>query len=236
MVFKRNVWMGLMAMSVALLAGHSAAKDAAAATALTTTEQRASYAIGQNVAKNLQQSGIAIDVEAMTQAMKDVRDGKPARLSEADMRTAMQSVQQQGMAKQQAMKAEAGKKNLAAGEAYLLANKAKPGVVVTASGLQYRVITAGTGAKPKASDTVTVHYSGKLIDGTEFDSSYNRKEPTTFGVTGVIPGWTEALQLMPKGSKWQLVIPANLAYGENGSGPIPPSSTLVFDVELLDIK
>ncbi len=236
MILKKKLLMSLMTVSVSLWSVQSEAKDQAGVAPLKTLEQQASYAIGQSVAKNVQQNGLPMDVDAIAQALKDVRDGTPARLSEAEMRTAMQSVQQQAMAKQQAMKAEAGKRNLAAGEAFLLANKAKSGVVVTASGLQYRVLKAGTGAKPKASDTVTVHYAGKLIDGTEFDSSYARKEPTSFGVGGVIPGWTEALQLMPKGSKWQLVIPAKLAYGENGTGPIPPNSTLVFDVELLDIK
>ena len=121
--------------------------------------------------------------------------------------------------------------------AYLATNRTKPGVVVTPSGLQYRIITAGTGRKPNASDQVTVHYRGTLIDGTEFDSSYKRNQPATFPVGGVIAGWIEALQMMPEGSKWELVIPANLAYGSRGAGGvIPPDATLIFEVELIKIR
>ena len=136
-----------------------------------------------------------------------------------------------------AMQKVAGDKAKADGEAYLAANAKKDGVKTLPSGLQYKVVTEGAGATPKASDTVTVHYRGKLVDGTEFDSSYSRNEPATFPVNGVIPGWTEALQLMKVGSKWELCIPANLAYGERGAGGrIPANATLVFEVELLGIK
>lgn len=128
-------------------------------------------------------------------------------------------------------------KNLQAGDAFLTANKTKPGVVTLTDGLQYKIITEGKGAKPGLMDTVTVHYAGTLIDGTEFDSSYKRNQPATFPVAGVIPGWTEALQLMPVGSTWELYIPAKLAYGEQGAPPvIGPNQVLVFKVQLLDVK
>ncbi len=141
------------------------------------------------------------------------------------------------MAKQTERMHEAGEKNKKEGEAFLAGNKKKEGVVTLPSGLQYKIIKDGSGAKPKPTDTVSVNYRGALIDGTEFDSSYKRGEPASFKVTGVIPGWTEALQLMKAGSKWQLFIPSNLAYGERGTGrDIAPNATLIFDVELLSIQ
>jgi FKBP-type peptidyl-prolyl cis-trans isomerase FklB len=145
----------------------------------------------------------------------------------------MMAFQKEVMAKQ----AEVAKKNKAEGEAFLAENKKKEGVKTTASGLQYKVIKPGKGKKPKSSDTVTVNYRGTLIDGTEFDSSYKRGQPATFQVSGVIPGWTEGLQLMEEGAKWQLFIPSNLAYGERGAGGvIGPNATLIFEVELLSIQ
>jgi FKBP-type peptidyl-prolyl cis-trans isomerase FkpA/FKBP-type peptidyl-prolyl cis-trans isomerase FklB len=169
-------------------------------------------------------------------ALRDVRDGVDSRLTEEEKATVMQTFQEQAMAKREAEQKALSEKNIAEGTAYLEANKAKEGVTVTESGLQYRVITEGTGVVPTATDSVSVHYSGKLLDGTEFDSSIARGEPVTFDVTGVIAGWTEALQLMPKGSKWELVIPSDLAYGPGGNGPIPPNSVLVFEVELLEVN
>jgi len=145
--------------------------------------------------------------------------------------------QKELMAKQQEAQKAVSAKAKAEGEAFLAANATKDGVVTLPSGLQYKVITPGSGASPKASDTVSVHYRGRLIDGTEFDSSYKRNEPTSFPVGGVIPGWTEALQLMKVGAKWELYVPAKLAYGDRGAGGlIPPGATLVFEVELLSIK
>jgi FKBP-type peptidyl-prolyl cis-trans isomerase FklB len=145
----------------------------------------------------------------------------------------MMAFQKEVMAKQ----AEVAKKNKAEGEAFLAENKKKEGVKTTPSGLQYKVIKPGKGKKPKSSDTVTVNYRGTLIDGTEFDSSYKRGQPATFQVSGVIPGWTEALQLMEEGAKWQLFIPSNLAYGERGAGGvIGPNATLIFEVELISIQ
>ena len=140
------------------------------------------------------------------------------------------------MAKREEEQKKLADENAEKGKVFLEENKAKEGVTTTESGLQYRVITEGSGVKPKATDTVTVHYSGKLLDGTEFDSSYSRNEPATFDLNSVIPGWTEGLQLMPQGSKWELVIPSDLAYGPGANGPIPPNSVLVFEVELLEVK
>ena len=164
-----------------------------------------------------------------------MRDGKDSRISDEDAQKIMQEVQEKAIAKQEEEQKKLSEDNLAKGKAFLEENKAKEGVVTTESGLQYKVITEGKGAKPKATDTVTVHYTGKLIDGTEFDSSAKHGQPATFPLDGVIPGWTEALQLMPQGSKWEIVIPSDLAYGAGGQGPIPPASTLVFEVELLEI-
>jgi FKBP-type peptidyl-prolyl cis-trans isomerase FkpA len=140
------------------------------------------------------------------------------------------------MAKQEEESKKLSETNIAEGKKFLEENKAKEGVVTTASGLQYKIITEGTGAKPKATDTVTVNYEGKLLDGTVFDSSAKHGQAATFPLDGVIPGWTEALQLMPQGSKWEIYIPSELAYGAGGQGPIPASATLIFEVELLEIK
>jgi FKBP-type peptidyl-prolyl cis-trans isomerase len=203
---------------------------------LTTLEQKANYIIGQNLAKNLQNGGLAIEPDSLALALVDVRDGKESRLTEEEMQKIMQEVQQKAIAEQEAKQKKQSEDNLAAGAKFLEENKAKEGVVTTESGLQYRVITEGTGAKPTSSDIVTVHYTGKLIDGTEFDSSVKNGEPVSFPLDGVIAGWTEGLQLMSKGAKWEIVIPSELAYGAGGQGPIPPSSVLVFEVELLDFK
>ena len=162
---------------------------------------------------------------------------KRREMTAEEIAETMQAFQQQQMAKMQEEQAAAGAKNAEAGEAFLAENGKQEGVVTTDSGLQYKVVTKGDGAKPKADDLVSVHYKGTLLDGKEFDSSYKRGEPAEFGVNQVIPGWTEALQLMPVGSKWELVIPADLAYGPGGAGgDIGPNSTLQFEVELLEIK
>jgi FKBP-type peptidyl-prolyl cis-trans isomerase len=151
------------------------------------------------------------------------------------MRTSLTSLAQDMQKKQQEKQQEAAAKNKKDGEDFLAANKAKEGVVTTPSGLQYKILQAGTGPKPAATDSVVCNYKGTFVDGKEFDSSYKRGEPATFPVTGVIKGWTEALQMMPVGSKWQLVIPADLAYGEQGRRGMPPNSTLVLEVELVKI-
>jgi FKBP-type peptidyl-prolyl cis-trans isomerase FklB len=200
---------------------------------LKDTKDKASYSIGLNIGANLRHQSVELNNDALLAGLKDGMSGGKPRLSEQQVREAMMSLQKDMEQKQQA----AGEKNNTDGEKFLVANKGKPGVKTTASGLQYKVEKEGKGNSPKPTDTVTVNYRGTLIDGTEFDSSYKRGEPATFPVSGVIKGWTEALQLMKPGAKFQLFIPASLAYGERGAGrDIGPNSTLIFDVELLDVK
>jgi FKBP-type peptidyl-prolyl cis-trans isomerase FklB len=205
-------------------------------TELKTDKDSVSYSIGLDVGMTFQRQGIEVNPEAFLQGFKDVADTSAKRLmTEEQVRTTMMAYQQKMMAKaQEKMMQQSGPAN-AEGEKFLAENKTKSGVVTTASGLQYKIIKAGSGKKPSKLNEVKVHYKGTLINGTEFDNSYKRGEPITLPVGGVIPGWTEALQLMPVGSKWQLFIPAHLGYGNNQSGPIPPGSTLIFDVELIAI-
>jgi len=204
---------------------------------LNTGQEKYSYAIGMNVGGSLREQELDLALPAFLQGFQDVYSGGATEMSEEDMHEAL-GILQQTMRSRQAEKAQAASaKNIEAGKAFLEANKAAEGVQVTASGLQYKVLQAGTGATPKLSDTVTTHYAGTLLSGKEFDSSYRRGEPASFPVQGVIAGWTEALQLMTVGSKWRLYIPSELAYGERGAGQdIEPHSTLVFDIELLAIK
>jgi len=220
----------------------AAAKTAASkdepVTALTTNKQKASYAIGMNWGTGLHRQNIDVDSAALIQGMKDaLADGKTL-LTEDEARAALMQLQKEVQEKQQAKAAAEGDANKKEGEAFLAANKSKEGVVTLPSGLQYKILKEGTGPKPTATDSVVCNYKGTLINGTEFDSSYKRGEPATFPVTGVIKGWTEALQLMPVGSKWQLFIPSDLAYGPRGTpgGPIGPNATLIFEVELISIK
>lgn len=202
-------------------------------TELTSLNQRLSYIVGENMATQLKNDGVELDTDALVMAVSDVLAGNASRLSEADKRATIEEMQKISQEKQ----AEGAAKNKAAGEAYLAENAKKDGVTTTESGLQYKVLVAGDGAQPTTNDQVQVHYRGTLIDGTVFDSSYDRGEPIVFPVTGVIQGWVEALQLMKVGDKFELTIPSDLAYGANGSGPvIGPDATLVFEVELLDIQ
>jgi len=206
---------------------------AATSTKLTTDKQRISYVVGYQIGQNLKHQRMDIDPQAFTQAVEDVLNGTPAKLSNDEMRAAIASYQQ----KRQADNSALADKNMKAGQEFLASNKTKPGVVTLPSGLQYRIITAGKGRKPKLTDTVVANYRGTLIDGTEFDSSYKRGTPATFPLGGVIKGWQEALQLMPEGSKWEVYIPAGLAYGPQGAGSvIGPDETLIFDIELVKIK
>ncbi len=211
---------------------------------LATEKEQVSYTIGMEMAKSLKPIKDQVDLKTINRAMEDVINDKKLLMTEEQVATVMQSFsakmqakQQEEMVKQQAEMAVQGKKNLELETTFLAANGKKPGVVTTDSGLQYQVITAGKGPKPKMEDRVSVNYAGTLLDGTEFDSSYKRNEPAEFVLGAVVPGWTEALQLMPVGSKYKLWIPAKLGYGEAGTpgGPIPPNSTLVFEVELLKI-
>lgn len=216
--------------------GSAPATGAAQTSPYTTDKEKASYAIGQNIGASMKRDGLDIDPNVLAQGLKDALTGAPSKLSEAEAQSAMTNLRNSVMAKRQEEQQKAGDANKKAGEEFLAANKSKPGVVTLPDGLQYKVEKEGTGPKPKATDQVEVNYRGTLIDGTEFDSSYKRGKPETLGVGQVIKGWTEALELMPVGSKWQLVIPSDLAYGANGAGPIGPNSTLVFEVELLSIK
>jgi FKBP-type peptidyl-prolyl cis-trans isomerase FklB len=200
---------------------------------LKDAKDKASYGIGLNIGANLKHQNVDLNSDALMAGLKDGLSGEKPKLSEQEAREAMMSLQKDMEQKQQV----AGQKNKEEGDKFLAANKTKPGVKTTASGLQYKVEKEGTGASPKPNDMVTVNYRGTLIDGTEFDSSYKRGQPATFGVSQVIKGWTEALQLMKPGAKYQLFIPSGLAYGDRGAGrDIGPDSTLIFDVELLNVK
>jgi len=202
---------------------------------LKTQKEKLSYALGMNMGGGLKTNSIEVDADILAQGLKDALAGKKTLLTEQEARETIMAVQKDIQAKmQEKMKTDA-EKNKKEGDAFLGANKKKEGVKALTSGLQYKVMTEGKGASPKATDTVTVHYKGTLIDGTEFDSSYKRSEPASFPVNGVIKGWTEALQLMKEGAKWQLFIPANLAYGEQGRPGIPPNSVLIFEVELVKV-
>ncbi len=204
---------------------------------LETLNQRLSYIIGENMATQLKNDGIELDTDALVMAVVDVTAGNPSRLTEEDKNKTVEAMQKIHQEKQQVEQGEESVKNTAEGAAYLAKNGKKKGVNTTDTGLQYKELVTGKGKKPKASDTVKVHYKGTLIDGTVFDSSYDRGEPAVFPVNGVIAGWTEALQLMNVGDKFKLVIPSDLAYGANGSGQsIGPDATLVFEVELLGIE
>lgn len=204
---------------------------------LKSDKDKVSYSIGLEIGNSFKKQSIDIDTGALEAGIKDAMAGSKPLLNENEIKDVMTAFQK-SLADKQAEKIKAAtEKNSKDGEAFLAENKKKEGVKTTPSGLQYKVIKDGTGPKPKETDTVTVHYRGTLIDGTEFDSSFKRGEPATFPLNGVIKGWTEGLQLMKVGSKWQLFIPANIAYGERGAGQmIGPNSTLIFEVELLSIK
>ncbi len=205
--------------------------------ALTTPKDKFSYALGMNLGTSLHRQSVPVDPNILARGLKDSLAGGKTLLTEEQAKAALAEVQNEMRKKQQEQMQEAGEMNKKEGEAFLAANKGKDGVVVLPSGLQYKILTAGTGPKPAASDTVVCNYRGTLINGTEFDSSYKRGQPSTFPINGVIKGWTEALPLMPVGSKWQLFIPSELAYGERAPGPeIGPNSTLIFEVELLSIQ
>jgi FKBP-type peptidyl-prolyl cis-trans isomerase FklB len=212
--------------------GHTAARPLV----LQTEKDKRSYAIGLNVGKSLHRDAIDVDPKIVLRGLQDAMANGKVLLTDDQIKTVMTDLQNQVRQKQEEKRLAMVETNKKAGTAFLAANATKPGVVTLPSGLQYKILTAGTGPKPSASDSVVCNYRGSLLDNTEFDSSYKRGQPATFPVSGVIKGWTEALQLMPVGSKWQLFIPADLAYGERGQGPIGPNSTLIFDVELLSIK
>jgi len=230
MVFKCMavlVVVGLMATQV----------NAAQAPLLKTQKEKISYSIGVSAAKGLKQQGIEVNVESLVKGLKDELAGKKLLMTENELQATMSKFQAELSQKQTQGAKTASAGNKKEGAAFLAKNKTKPGVVTLSSGLQYKILKAGTGKKPIGSDTVKCDYRGTLINGTEFDSSYRRGQAASFPVSGVISGWTEALKLMPVGSKWQLFVPSQLAYGAQGTGrEIGPDATLIFEVELLAIK
>jgi FKBP-type peptidyl-prolyl cis-trans isomerase FklB len=204
--------------------------------ALVTDKDKQSYAIGLNVGKSLHRDSIDVEPKFVLQGLEDaLADGK-FLLTDDQIKTVMTELQTQVRQKMEEKKLAQAETDQKEGAAFMAANATKEGVVTLPSGLQYKIMVAGTGPKPTASDSVVCNYRGSLLDNTEFDSSYKRGQPMTLNVGGVIKGWTEALQLMPVGSKWQLFIPPDLAYGDRGQGPIGPNSTLIFEVELLSIQ
>ncbi len=219
---------------VSLLA--AAPVSAAEDSTFKSDQEKNSYALGQQLGKDLKKGGVTIDSAMVAAGIKDALAGT-SRMDEAEIAAAMEGLQKEMMQAQMAAREEMAAENTKKGKEFLEANAKKKGVTTTKSGLQYEVIEKGKGKTPGANDKVTVHYRGTLIDGTEFDSSYQRGNPATFPVSGVIPGWTEALQLMKEGAKYKLVIPSELAYGERGAGQvIGPNAPLVFDVELIKVE
>jgi FKBP-type peptidyl-prolyl cis-trans isomerase FklB len=217
-----------------VLAGTASAQDAAE---LKSPKEKLSYALGMDLGNQLKRQSVEIDPDIFVRGLKDTFLGGKVLMTEEQGRAAIAELQKEIMQKQQAQQAAIGEKNKAEGQAFLAKNKTAEGIFSLPSGLQYKILKAGEGKKPVLDDTVVCNYRGTLINGTEFDSSYKRNDPATFPLKGVIKGWTEALQLMPVGSKWQLFIPAELAYGERGAGgAVGPNATLIFEVELLSIK
>ncbi|HTQ63068.1 MAG TPA: FKBP-type peptidyl-prolyl cis-trans isomerase [Candidatus Solibacter sp.] len=222
---------------------HSARKGTAAAKkpavlALQTEKDKASYAIGLNIGRSMHKDSVDIDSSILVRGLRDGLAGGKTLMTDDEVRAALTALQTDLRAKREAKLQELAATNKKEGEAFLAENKTKEGVVTLPSGLQYKILSEGTGPKPTAADSVVCNYKGTLIDNSEFDSSYKRGQPATFPVTGIIKGWSEALQLMPVGSKWQLFIPPDLAYGERGGpgGGIGPNATLIFEVELMSIQ
>ena len=230
--------MSLKWMAVLVVVGLMATQvNAAQAPLLKTQKEKVSYGIGVSVAKSFKPQGIEVDAEALVKGLRDELAGRKLLMTEDELQVTMSKFQAELNQKQTQGTKTASAGNKKEGTAFLAKNKTKQGVVTLPSGLQYKIIKAGNGKKPIGSDTVECNYRGTLINGTEFDSSYRRGQAASFPVSGVIPGWTEALKLMPVGSKWQLFIPPQLAYGAQGAGrDIGPDATLIFEVELLAIK
>lgn len=229
----------VLTISAGLLLAAPALRAEVATSTNAISREKTSYAIGMYYGAGLKRQGIElndINSDELVRALKASLTGETLTLSEPEMRETLNKFQQELNGRQQEKRRVAGEKNKAEGPKFLEENKSKPGVVVLPSGLQYKVLTDGSGDSPKTEDIVSVNYRGTLIDGTEFDSSYKRGQPAKYRVTGVIPGWTEALQKMKPGSKWQLFVPSNLAYGENGNQNIAPNATLLFDLELISVE
>lgn len=223
----------LTVLSLLLFAGFASAESQE----LKTDKEKLSYSMGVATGMQIKRQAVDVDADMFAKGLKDAVAGGKLQMTEQQVQDTLKAFQQEMAAKQAEKTKQLAEKNKKEGEAFLAENKNKEGVKTLPSGLQYKVISTGTGKKPKDSDTISAHYRGTLIDGTEFDSSAKRGQPATFAVKGVIKGWTEALQLMTEGSKWQLFVPADLAYGERGAGAqIGPNSTLIFEVELLSIN
>jgi FKBP-type peptidyl-prolyl cis-trans isomerase FklB len=217
--------------------GQTPATKAPASRTLETPKDKLSYSIGMNIGKSLKRDNVDVDPDLLLRGVKDVLGGGTPLMTDEEAQSTLNELQADLRKKQEQEAQQLAETNKKEGEAFLAANKTKPGVVALPSGLQYKILQEGTGPKPTAADTVTVNYRGTLVNGTEFDSSYKRGQPASFPIGGIIKGWTEALLLMPVGSKWQLFIPPDLAYGQRQAGPtIGPNSTLVFEVELLSIQ
>lgn len=225
-----------MLLAAAILSASTLSHAAEPVKSLETDEQKVSYSFGLIFGKRMTNDLPTLDLNVFVQGLKDGFKGDPALLTDAQIEATLKQFQDSQRQEQLQEFEQIAEKNKAAGDAFLANNKNKEGVVTLANGLQYKVVKAGSGAKPTAESTVKVHYSGSLIDGTVFDSSIERGEPVSFPVNGVIPGWTQALQLMQEGSKWNLYIPSDLAYGPGGNRNIGPNETLLFEVELLEIQ
>lgn len=217
--------------------GTAARPKTATVLTLKTQKDKVSYALGANLGMNLHKQSVDVDAAIIIRGLKDALAGGKLLLTDDEARAALTQLQTDLRNKQMEQAKAASELNKKEGSNFLTENKTKEGVVTLPSGLQYKVLTEGTGPKPTATDTVTCNYRGTLLSGKEFDSSYKRGQPASFPVTGVIKGWTEALQLMPVGSKWQIFLPSDLAYGDRGAGPdIGPGATLIFEVELVSIQ
>jgi len=226
-----------MKKALVLSLGMALSVSAFANNTLQTTDQKASYALGLDLAENFSRQGVAIDVKAFSLGLEDALSGNPLKLTEQEMAQALTEVKKQIMAKQQAQRQSQAQANLEEGKAYMAKNAKQPDVKTLDSGIQYKVIKTGTGSSPTADDTIFAHYEGRLIDGTVFDSSYKRGTPLKFQMTGVIPGWGEVLKHMKPGDKWEAVIPSDLAYGQRGAGnKIGPNKTLIFTIELIQFS
>ena len=235
-MLKNRGWLIVLIIIMISAVTYGEVKDEAGETEFVTEEDKLSYAIGLDVATALKKQGIDVDIELVMKGFADGLSEAEPKLTNEEIRQVFSAMQERMRAKQVEQAQKLAEKNRIEGEAFLADNKVKEGVVTLPSGLQYKELVAGEGSSPKASDIVTVHYRGTLLDGTEFDSSYRRGEPAVFPLNGVIRGWTEAVQLMKVGAKWQLFIPSDLAYGSSGAGDvIGPNTVLIFEVELLGI-
>lgn len=220
-------------VSIGFLFGVCSAADKAE---LKDQKDKESYSLGYQFGQTLKSQGVDLNLDIYTSGIRDALGGKEPKMSQEEIRATIMDLQKRAMAAQQKAFKEQGEKNLAEGKAFLTENGKKKEVKTLPSGLQYKVLSEGTGKTPRATDEVSVNYKGSLVDGSEFDNSYKRGAPANFRVDKVIRGWTEALQLMKEGSKWELFIPPELGYGERGAGPVPPNSVLIFEVELISVK